>query len=171
MRVAFADLTGCDISCRIENDGWFPEQEFRLARDPEGLITINLTGQNRAAVTGAMKLEVFFPCDRCCREVRLALTSEFAYHCIVGEEAADARQETECREDDINRHYLKEPVVDLGEMLQEQLFLAMPSRVLCEDSCRGLCAHCGVDLNNTQCQCGDNRAFSPFSVLAQLKRR
>ncbi len=172
MRVAFADITGPGFSFKIENDGWFPEQEIGLARGPEGSIVIRLNGPKSALVEGAMRVGVVAPCDRCCRQVVLDLTiDEFAYHCIVAEEEVDGRHDIESRKEDFDRLYLKEPVIDLGELMREQLFLALPSRILCRLSCQGLCPHCGADRNETPCRCGGDEPESPFSVLAQLKRR
>ena len=172
MRVAFADISGPGFFLKIENDGWFPEQELELAHGPEGSIAISLSGPSSALVEGNMRVGVVAPCDRCCRPVRLDLSiAEFAYHCIVAEEALDDRHESECRKEDFDRLYLKEPVVDLGELMREQLFLALPSRILCRLSCQGLCSYCGADRNETICRCGGDEPASPFSVLAQLKRR
>ncbi len=173
MRVAFTDITGPGLFLKIENDGWFPEQELTLARDPEGSIVIRLGGQNSALVEGHMRVSVVAPCDRCCRQVGFDLTiDEFAYHCLVAEEAVDDRHEIECRKEDFDKLYLKEPVIDLGELMREQLFLALPSRILCRLSCQGLCPYCGADRNETRCNCGGgDEPSSPFSVLTQLKRQ
>lgn len=43
--------------------------------------------------------------------------------------------------------------LDLGPMVREELALAAPKYVTCRDSCKGLCAHCGKDLNQGPCSC------------------
>lgn len=43
--------------------------------------------------------------------------------------------------------------LDLREAIREELILAAPEYVLCRDDCRGLCAGCGIDLNNGECKC------------------
>ncbi len=43
--------------------------------------------------------------------------------------------------------------LDLGPMVREELALAAPDYVTCRDSCKGLCAHCGKDLNEGPCSC------------------
>lgn len=172
MRVAFTDISGPEFFLKVENDGWFPEQELALAHDPEGSVAIRLNGPNSALVKGDLRVGVVAPCDRCCRQVRLDLTiDEFAYQCIVAEEAVDDRHDSECREEDFDILYLKEPVIDLGELMREQLYLALPSRILCRLSCQGLCPYCGTDRNETTCRCGGDEPASPFSALARLKRR
>lgn len=43
--------------------------------------------------------------------------------------------------------------LDLGPMVREELALAAPEYVTCRDTCKGLCAHCGKDLNDGPCSC------------------
>lgn len=44
-------------------------------------------------------------------------------------------------------------VLDLKEMVKDQVLLELPIAPLCKVDCRGLCIHCGVDLNQAQCDC------------------
>jgi len=43
--------------------------------------------------------------------------------------------------------------VDLTEDLREAILLAFPSYPICRETCRGLCAQCGVNLNEETCDC------------------
>lgn len=43
--------------------------------------------------------------------------------------------------------------LDLDALVSEDIFLAMPFRFLCKESCKGLCSICGADLNKTECGC------------------
>lgn len=172
MKIQFTELIQSDFSGQICDDGWFPIDEIDLVDGPDGLITVGLAGSDKALVTGTMMCAVSFSCDRCCKTVRLDLTAEFNYECIVGSEEVDeVRHETECREEDLNRIYLKEPIIDIGALCREQLFLALPSRVLCDDLCKGLCLICGADLNKNQCGCETDTSASPFSILSKLSDR
>lgn len=44
--------------------------------------------------------------------------------------------------------------VTLNETAEEILFLELPSRVLCDENCKGLCDRCGKNLNEGPCECG-----------------
>ena len=172
MKILFTDLEQSEISCPVVEDGWFPADDLKLVDSPQGRITACLTGSSEAIVKGRFDFTVDTSCDRCCSMVRLGLAAEFAYVCIVGgEEYEKVRQETECREEDYNRIYLQEPVIDLGEMCCEQVYLSMPSQILCDESCQGLCQVCGTDLNKGSCDCEKNHGESPFAVLSRLKDR
>lgn len=43
--------------------------------------------------------------------------------------------------------------VDLTADVREDILLALPSFPLCRDSCKGLCPHCGKNLNEGPCEC------------------
>jgi uncharacterized protein len=57
----------------------------------------------------------------------------------------------------------------LAPMLREQAILAAPMQPLCREDCKGLCPHCGQDLNVRQCACPGEPHASPFSVLQGFK--
>ena len=42
---------------------------------------------------------------------------------------------------------------DLTEELRECIILSFPSNPLCSEDCKGLCPHCGADLNKGPCRC------------------
>jgi len=44
--------------------------------------------------------------------------------------------------------------LDLSEGVREYVLMSESSKPLCSQSCAGLCASCGVDLNSRECGCG-----------------
>ena len=61
--------------------------------------------------------------------------------------------------------YLTEPVIDVFEILARQLFLMVPEKNLCSESCKGLCYSCGINLNQETCGCKKKLKSLPFAVL------
>ncbi len=50
--------------------------------------------------------------------------------------------------------------VDLTDDIREAMMLAFPSYPICDPACKGLCPQCGVNWNETTCECkppADNR--------------
>jgi uncharacterized protein len=41
-------------------------------------------------------------------------------------------------------------------------------QVLCDEACRGLCPHCGANLNLGPCACPAEEDESPFAALSSL---
>jgi uncharacterized protein len=59
--------------------------------------------------------------------------------------------------------------VDLAEPIREEVILAAPTYVVCRPNCRGLCARCGADLNETTCECTVEEPDSRWDVLRALE--
>lgn len=48
---------------------------------------------------------------------------------------------------------IKGDKLDLTDYLAEQVLLNLPMKLICKPECRGFCAECGVNLNQTSCEC------------------
>lgn len=57
--------------------------------------------------------------------------------------------------------------LQLDELAEEDVNLALPTKFLCKEDCKGLCHICGKNLNNGQCEC--KAPIDPrWEVLSQL---
>ena len=82
-------------------------------------------------------------CDRCGKE--------FSREKVV---ALDSLVAHELEDDENDEIILLEGTeLDLDEVVTTAYILAMDTKNLCSDDCKGLCAKCGVDLNVEPCRC------------------
>ena len=91
-------------------------------------------------------------CVRCLGEFDLPFSERFGLH-LLPMEAAPADDETRLGKGDLDVRFYDEPKLDLAEMAGEQFTLAMPMKPLCAEDCRGICPHCGANLNLGPCAC------------------
>lgn len=56
----------------------------------------------------------------------------------------------------------------LDDLVLEDLLLNQPSKLLCQDDCRGLCMSCGKNLNDGLCGCRQDSGDPRMAVLKQL---
>jgi len=68
-------------------------------------------------------------------------------------DAEEEEQEVELSDRDMVVAYYADDRIDLGEMIREQMLLALPLRRLCREDCAGLCPSCGTNRNTGQCDC------------------
>jgi uncharacterized protein len=47
--------------------------------------------------------------------------------------------------------------IDFNPQIREEIILDYPMKPLCSDSCKGLCVHCGKNLNEGGCSCGSTK--------------
>ncbi len=70
--------------------------------------------------------------------------------------------------DDIGIGYYSEEYIDLSDDLRESLLLELPIKVLCSESCEGLCPRCGKNLNKGKCDCHLESEEARSSRFAEL---
>ena len=96
-------------------------------------------------------------CDRCGKE--------FSREKVV---ELDSLVAHELEDDDNDEIILLEgTALDLDEVVTTAYILAMDTRNLCSDDCKGLCAKCGVNLNQEPCRCKPE-VDPRLAALAQL---
>jgi uncharacterized protein len=61
--------------------------------------------------------------------------------------------------------------IDLEPMLRDALTLALPLNPICRSDCKGLCAHCGKNLNEGPCDCTDDDIDPRWAALSELRDR
>ena len=59
----------------------------------------------------------------------------------------------------------------LEDVLREQVLLAVPLKVTCSDNCKGLCPHCGKNLNQEQCSCAAPVEDPRWTALKDIRGR
>jgi uncharacterized protein len=59
----------------------------------------------------------------------------------------------------------------LEDALREQVLLAVPLKVICREDCKGLCPHCGKNLNVEQCSCAEPVDDPRWSALKDIRSK
>jgi uncharacterized protein len=59
----------------------------------------------------------------------------------------------------------------LEDTLREQVLLALPLKTVCREDCKGLCPHCGKNLNEIQCSCVDKVEDPRWSALKEIRTK
>ncbi len=150
-----------------------------LARSGECEFTSPIRTRLRATrirelveIEGVIQSAMRLTCGRCLAPFVYPIEVEFTLT-YTGNRPGDAESgEAEAREQaagEAGLIYFQGEEIDLTEGIQEQVILSFPLRPLCRETCRGLCARCGADLNQERCRCPGTPADSPFAVLGRLK--
>jgi uncharacterized protein len=97
----------------------------------------------KAELTTPIELE----CARCLNPVELILKGAFE------NQYRPLPKTVKGTLDDIGIGYYSEEYIDLSDDFRESLLLELPIKVLCSESCEGLCPRCGKNLNKGECDC------------------
>jgi len=55
--------------------------------------------------------------------------------------------------------------IDMIDTIADIIRLAEPMNPNCNDNCKGLCPNCGINLNQSSCDCKLDSHDSPWDVL------
>ena len=75
---------------------------------------------------------------------------------------------TSRREDDQYFHVGPDQVLDLTEPAIQYAAINMPMKPICRNECAGMCLHCGVDLNESSCECESSPIDERWAALSTL---
>ena len=65
----------------------------------------------------------------------------------------ESSEVAELTEDEMSVSVFDGEAIDVDEIVKEQILLAVPTRMLCREDCKGICPECGTDRNTGECNC------------------
>jgi uncharacterized protein len=118
---------------------------LRLSRTKEGIL-----------VQGELQAGLEDECARCLDPVSRAVTMRvaelFAYPVPLDNEFS------------VN----DTGILDLAPLVRDEVFIALSNGALCRPDCKGLCPHCGQNLNDATCDCESDAMDPRFAQLKEL---
>jgi len=127
----------------------------------------------KARVVGHVATTLECDCSRCLEPFAVPVDAAFDVMFMPAEAdvAGRAEGDGEVREDDVGVSFYKDDVIDLGELMREQLYLALPMKPLCRQDCRGLCPVCGINRNRETCSCRSEWVDPRMEALRRIARK
>lgn len=145
------------------------EKELSL---PEGISydVVFTNAGDGILVSGLVRAHVDGTCDRCLDPASFEVAGEIEEYYLFNE------PENEDAYEDGFEILGEDRVIDLSGAIMDAVVMDTPFVVLCKPDCKGLCPHCGANLNHETCDCAEKaveRAVSdagnPFAALKNLK--
>ena len=109
-------------------------------------------------LTGNFSVVLEIPCDRCLTPCNETVECEFDQELFSEEELSKLDEAEEVS-------FLHNTEFDVYDFVNLNVLMNMPSKVLCQDDCKGLCPVCGSNLNETDCGCD---SFVPDPRMARI---
>jgi len=126
-----------------------------------------LEGQIRVAGEFETKMEMV--CARCLEPVMEEVHRDFDLFYQPLPKGTKPEEER-LKDDDTEIGFFEGEGLFLADVLKEQVLLSLPMKVICQSDCRGLCPHCGSNLNHEQCRCDRHASDPRLAPLARLKQ-
>jgi len=169
MKVRFGEIPEEGLRLEIKDESWFPDHELQRTGPVSAIIILKRNGTGRILLEGEIKTTIAFDCDRCLESYALDLDNSFSLDLEYSATDRLEPAEHEVSPSEMDMIYLREPVIDIFEILSQQVFLMIPEKHLCLEACKGLCPRCGANLNTETCDCRQESKSSPFDILKKLQ--
>jgi uncharacterized protein len=138
----------------------------RLSLEPERLdqdqvttpVDVHLVGAISSvgpgfSVDGSFEATGTLVCVRCLEPVEWQVREEFSLE-YRRREAHPDDLEVALEDGELDVGFLIDEALDLSDVAAEQVLLALPMRVVCDEKCAGLCPRCGANRNlEGACRC------------------
>lgn len=125
---------------------------------------------NDIRIAGDFSTRVELACARCVEPIAQDVANKFDL--LYRPQGADAgREELSVTAAEAEVSYYQGEGLVLEDVLREQILLALPLRVVCKEECKGLCPHCGKNLNFEQCNCAEPLEDPRWSALKDIREK
>jgi uncharacterized protein len=139
----------------LEPEWWEADSAYDQIVGSAGPVRVSISiyrAGRRFVLNGEISGTLLAKCDRCLDIFQNDFSTAFEVSLMVPAEG-DFVEETELDDQDMGVDFVTGDEVDLGALAREQIHLAMPMKVLCSETCAGICPGCGANLNREPCRC------------------
>ncbi len=118
-------------------------------------LEITNLGEKKVNLQGYLTGTLIMPCDRCMDDVYYRFETNFS---------------KDVQLDDLDIYYVEGHNLDLEKLALSELIIDLPMKVLCSETCKGICNQCGVNLNKETCNCDRSDIDPRLAVFTDLMR-
>ncbi len=165
---------------RIDIDA--PAEDFKVLQELIDQDTVNFTSAiighlvaswagDIIEVSGHLSTHVSLPCGRCLRPVSRSLDCEILL-CYSDSERHDqlpSEDDVELQEDELGIITYSGTEIDLRSDIEQEIVMALPRKLLCDEGCQGLCPQCGTNRNEGDCDCEPPVFHAGLAALKEFK--
>jgi uncharacterized protein len=119
-------------------------------------------------VKGSLAATLEVSCARCLEAIAETVKRDFDL--LYRPQGTDAgRDEISVTDAEAEIGYYEGEGILLEDVVREQVLLAVPLKVTCRENCKGLCPHCGKNLNEGQCDCTVEIEEPRWAALKEIR--
>jgi DUF177 domain-containing protein len=149
---------GLSLDEALDPAGLHLEADADFSLGPGGHLScrVEVVDGSTVHVRGRLQGPLEAECGRCLERFALPVAQEldlFYLPRTAARQPQEEEEEVELTDREVVVGYYEGERLDLGDVVREQLFLALPLKRLCREDCRGLCPTCGTNRNTSRCGC------------------
>ena len=135
----------------------------QFVEDLDSNIIVDVQGKNYY-ITVNTNTKARFKCDRCLGnyDLQCSVETKLIY-------TEDPSLDPDNQHDDLCLLTGDTDTADLSDEIRQNIMLSLPMKLLCGESCKGLCSNCGTNLNEKQCDCKQSTEDPRWEALKKLQ--
>ena len=122
-------------------------------KEPFGLTVSK--NEDKLHIQGETSVSLLIPCDRCLDDVEMHFPIHIDYQWNP-DGIGDVDEIT----------FMDGCILVVDKLIMDEIVVALPTKVLCKEDCKGLCSVCGQNLNHGSCDC-DRQVGDPRMAAIQ----
>lgn len=146
----------------------FHSSDFVQVEPLEVRATAELV-EGQIRIYGNLSTRVDLVCARCLEAVSEEMSKDFDLF-YRPMKTISREEEVKLKDDDTDVAFFDGEGLFLADVLAEQVNLLIPMKAICRSDCRGLCPHCGANLNSEECRCDSHTPDPRLAPLARVKQ-
>jgi uncharacterized protein len=148
-------------------------EDFRVAA-PVVLGADVQKDREKVRLVGRLTTELELPCSRCLEPFRVPVDVPVDLLFLPASGATEARgtdDDRQLSDEDASVSFYEDETIDLGQVMREQFYLALPMKPLCREDCKGLCPVCGINRNTATCSCQPEWVDPRMDALRRFREK
>ena len=134
---------------------------FPIVKKTDAHIIVKHVKQRELTITGECQLTLEVPCDRCLEPVESLFDLKFVKN-------IDLNDSDESIDEMDEKNYIDGYNLDVDKLLYNEILIGWPMKILCSETCKGICNTCGQNLNKGTCDCEDTSLDPRMSVIRDV---
>lgn len=122
-------------------------------------MTFSNIGTSKALIEGKTEITFQMFCSRCLKPVEETINLDFSRE-VFSPDAVNAENDEDIED------FMEGYECNIENLINNEIIINMPMKVLCKPDCKGICKQCGADLNEGECGCD---TFVPDPRMAAIK--
>ena len=136
----------------------------------EGTAEMLLHTEGEIRILGKVATTLETECDRCLGNARFVIDAPFDLFYRPATSVA-AEEEVAIDPGEAEMGFYELPGIELEDILREQVLLQLPMQRVCGPDCKGICALCGQNRNETSCACEVHLSDDRWQALKDIALR
>ncbi len=125
-------------------------------------LHVSYVKDKKLDVKGRATVRLMASCDRCLEDVEIEIPLDFKRRVSTDDRAY-------YQTDDLDENnYIDGYSLDVEQLIYNELLTGWPTKILCNDDCKGICNVCGQNLNKGTCGCEDTGLDPRMSVIRDV---